>query len=117
MPFFSVMFGFYRTNNHAEGENSKMRPKFAGARNNIFTFLDVVKTEALSLRRLIQRLNAGEPAPLPNPTIRARNQRILTVFEQYDTFDRLDFLRGIGYNVRLGNEGQERQDGNEDDQQ
>ena len=99
---FRVLWGFYRTNNHAEGWHRGMKSKFEKAGQNIYKFIRVLYKEALNKKQLLFRLRAGEAPRRAKRAIREKNERILNIVRQYGDRDRLDFLSGIAPNVRLG---------------
>ena len=79
-----------------------MKEKFERCHGDIFKFIRVLYNEALFRQQQIFRLIAGGDPPVIDKEIVDKNKRICTIVEQYAERERLDFLRGINYNFRLG---------------
>ena len=79
-----------------------MKDRFGRCGDDIFKFIRVLYNEALFRQQLIWRLIPGGEPPHVNKEIEDRNKRICTVVGEYAQRERLDFLRGIAYNFRLG---------------
>ena len=79
-----------------------MKDRFGRCGNDIYKFIRVLYNEALFRQQQIFRLIAGGDPPTTDKEIDDKNKRICTIVGEYVERERLDFLRGISYNFRLG---------------
>ena len=79
-----------------------MSDRFERCGNDIFKFIRVLYNEAQYRQQLIWRLIPGGEPPVIDKNIVDKNKRLCTIVGEYAERERLDFLRGISYNFRLG---------------
>lgn len=94
--------GIPRTTNRAESWNSRLNNAVNCKHPGLLKLIDALKLEESNMREVLVRVKAGHEWPCKIKTVDVvREQRIQSVFEQYDTYDdKEEYVRMISYNLK-----------------
>ena len=77
-----------------------MKQRFEANKNNLWTHLAMIMNEALGKEGKYARCLAGAP-PKKTQKVKERDEAIHRIVQNYDDYDRLEFLRAIAYRFHL----------------
>ena len=88
-----------RTNNAVEGWHNAFSQSFPARNPDIWTIIRAIKKEEALVRMAMGQIAAGVDPPLQKRVYRRINENLFTVVGDYHNRQRLDYLRGISYNL------------------
>ena len=94
-----VLNNIARTNNDLEGWHNRFSGNFHGNHENIWKFINVLKSDSSLNHHKMAQVLIGAPVPPQKPRYRAINERLQNLVGNYNNNDILTFLRGISYNL------------------
>ena len=77
-----------------------MKKHFEDNKNNFWSHLEMIMNEALSKEGKYARCVAGF-RPKKTKQVKERDIGIQNIVQNYDTYDRLEFLRAIAYRFHI----------------
>lgn len=88
-----------RTNNNVEGWHRRFSLQVSSCHPTIWKFIDLLKEEENFVRVEIVQQLVGHAPQAQRRRYRDCNQRILTIVEDYQNRDRIQYLRAIAHNI------------------
>ena len=88
-----------RTTNSLEGFHSTLIKSVSHDHPNIWTLIDTLKKEDVLAKTKLQKLRQGDE--IITKKYRDCNKRILHLIENYDSSNKLQFLRAIAHNIKF----------------
>ena len=96
-----VELDYPRTQNIVEGWHNRWNNLIGKAHIGVYTIVEEMQKEQQQSEIQIENINRGAPRPLQRNQYFNRENRILTIFNDRDNRDLMDFLRGIAHNIAL----------------
>ena len=88
-----------RTNNHLEGWHNRFSHMFNSPHPRIWELIETLQRDSAHNHMLLGQMVAGAPAPPQKRVYRDVNARIHALVQGYQPLNRVNFLRGISYNL------------------
>lgn len=96
-----VEAGMPRTNNLLEGWHNGIQSSLTGHHPTIWKFLTFLQKEELLQRSISEKVTAGNDTRYESEEQIKKTQRLQNIVRDYDNRTKIDFLRGISYNISM----------------
>ncbi len=95
-----TLYKLPRTNNDVEGWHRAFQNSVGASHPSIYNLIEKLHLEQASSERVLTRIMAGETFPLFSKNkYKKINERIETILEDYDYRLKIDFLKGLAFNL------------------
>ena len=91
--------GLPRTNNSLEGWHRGFSSTISSSQPDIYKLVRALRREEATARVTMAHIEAGLAPPRPKLQYRRIENNLTTIFNDYPNRNRLDYLRGISYNL------------------
>lgn len=102
----SVKNNVARTNNASEGWHNRFRVVTGKSHPSFYTFLKEIQKEQSDSETMLRQLSIGDSIRKPRSLDQKRmEKRITNIVNEYETYKEennlLDYLKNVGYNIKL----------------
>jgi hypothetical protein len=87
-----------RTNNHAEATHRRLQAEFGVDHPTLWKFIDGIRVVQKSIDQIYRQFVRGDQGSKKRNKYQQADARILTIVEDHENREFMEYLRGIAYN-------------------